>query len=164
MQISLNLKKSFLGFLSVHLLRQHVDSLGLTSADDKLQAIAQIEFPATLAKLEYFLSLTGWLCQYIPFYAALAEPLQNRKTALLCKSPVSGQACCNYLLSVKVLDPTSLETAAFQELKSIFRSSTFLIHYNHTCTTYINVDSSQKFRMRAMIYHVKKGIDLQPRQ
>jgi hypothetical protein len=57
-----------------------------------------------------------------------------------------------------------LETAAFQELKSAFRSSTFLIHHDCTRTIYINVDSSQEFRIGAMIYHVKKGIDLQPRQ
>jgi hypothetical protein len=90
--------------------------------------------------------------------------LQNCKTALLYKSSVSGQAHYNYSLSTKVLDLTSLKTAAFQELKRAFRSLTFLIHYNHTCTIYIDIDSSQEFRMRAMIYHIKKGIDLQPGQ
>ena len=51
--------KSFLGFPSVVLLGQRVDSLGISTAEDKIKAITALRFPATLRDLEIFLGLTG---------------------------------------------------------------------------------------------------------
>jgi len=57
--ISIKPSKAFLGYPSVRLLGQHVDSLGLATADEKLQAISQLKFPKTLKELETYLSLIG---------------------------------------------------------------------------------------------------------
>jgi hypothetical protein len=46
--ISINPLKAFIGFPSIRLLGQHVDSLGLSTAAEKLEAIASLEFPKTL--------------------------------------------------------------------------------------------------------------------
>jgi hypothetical protein len=46
--ISINPSKAFVGFPSIRLLGQHVDSLGLSTATEKLEAIANLEFPKTL--------------------------------------------------------------------------------------------------------------------
>ena len=48
MNIHLSLKKSFLGYLSVYLLGQKVDALGLATAEDKLAVITNLAFPKTL--------------------------------------------------------------------------------------------------------------------
>lgn len=162
MRICLKPSKSFIGFPSVRLLGQHVDSFGLTSADDKLAAIANLEFPATLAKLEYLLGLTGWLRQYVHYYSAIIEPLQNIKTVLLKNSPVSGQKRRHYVMTTKILDPTPLELASFKELKAAFAKPTFLAHHDPKRDMYIDVDASQEFGIGVMAYHVKEGITLKP--
>ena len=80
--VSLAPTKSFLGYPSVMLLGQRVDSLGMTTAEEKIQAITALKFPRTLRELETFLGLTGWLRSSIPRYAQRAQPLQDRKTRL----------------------------------------------------------------------------------
>jgi hypothetical protein len=39
-------------------------------------------FPNTLAQLEYFLGLTGYYRQFVPFYALRAAPLRKLATEL----------------------------------------------------------------------------------
>lgn len=70
--ICLSPKKSFLAYQSVQLLRQRVDAFGLASDTEKLAAIAKLAFPQTLRQLEHYLGLTGYLRQYIPYYAKVA--------------------------------------------------------------------------------------------
>lgn len=67
--ISIQPTKLFLNYPDVGLLGQRVDSLGLTTAKDKLQAIKLLTYPDTLGALEYYLGLTGYLRFYIHFYA-----------------------------------------------------------------------------------------------
>jgi len=88
--ISIKPTKAFLGYPSVQLLGQHINSLGLATTEEKLKAIAWIKFPKTLKDLETYLGLTGWLRQYVPFYAAVAAPLQERKMLLLKNGPTTG--------------------------------------------------------------------------
>lgn len=57
--ISISPKKFFLGYSFVQLLKQKVDSLGLWTAEDKLQIIFKLTFPETLSKLETYLEMIG---------------------------------------------------------------------------------------------------------
>ena len=82
--------KSFLGFPSVNLLGQRVDSLGMSTSEEKIKAITSLRFPASLRDLEIFLGLTGWLRNSIPRYAQRAQPLQERKTTLTQAMLVTG--------------------------------------------------------------------------
>ena len=61
MNVYLSPKKSFLEYSSVHLLRQKVDALGLAIAEEKLAAISQLNFLRSLAQLERYLGMTGYL-------------------------------------------------------------------------------------------------------
>ena len=81
-QIILSLKMSFLGYPLVHLLGQHVNALGMATAEAKLAAIAQLDFSQLLKNLEMYLRLTGYLKQYIPYYAQVTKPLQEHKKHL----------------------------------------------------------------------------------
>ena len=65
---SLSPTKSFLGFPFVMLLGQRVDSLGISTAEEKIKAITSLRFPSSLRKLEIFLGLTSWLRNSIPRY------------------------------------------------------------------------------------------------
>ena len=58
-RISIKPTKAFIGYSSVWLLGQHVDSLGLATPEEKLEAIARIKFPKTFKDLETYLGLTG---------------------------------------------------------------------------------------------------------
>jgi len=57
--ISINPTKAFIGYPSIQLLGQKVDSLGLSTAEDKLRAITALSFPITLSQLEIYLGFTG---------------------------------------------------------------------------------------------------------
>ena len=57
--ISISPTKTYLGYPDVNLLGQRVESLGLTSPEDKLRAISNLRYPTTLGALEHYLGLTG---------------------------------------------------------------------------------------------------------
>lgn len=81
--ISIKPIKSYLNYPDVALLGQRVNSLGLTTLEEKLKAIRLLTYPDTLGAIEYYLGLTGYLRSYIYFYTQLAAPLQALKTSLL---------------------------------------------------------------------------------
>lgn len=85
--ISIKPTKAFLGYPTVQLLGQKVTSFGLSTSEDKLKAISKLKFPLNL---ETYLGLAGWLRDYIPYYAGIVKPLQDRKTELLSQAPKSG--------------------------------------------------------------------------
>ena len=74
-RITLSPNKSFLGYPTVTLLRQQVDSLGLSISEEKIKAIQALQFPKTLRDLEIYLGMMGWLRSSIRNYAQLAKPL-----------------------------------------------------------------------------------------
>ena len=49
--------------------------------------ILKLRLPYTLKDLEHYLGLTRWLRGFVELYAQEAEPLTQRKTALLRQSP-----------------------------------------------------------------------------
>lgn len=83
--------KFFFNYPNVGLLGQPVNLLSLTISKEKLKAINPLTYPKTLDVLKYYLGLTGYLCNYIHFYAQLATSFQVLKTFLLQDAPVSGQ-------------------------------------------------------------------------
>lgn len=57
--ILINPKKVFIGYPSVKLLGQKVDSFGLTTDEEKLIVIIKLVFPKNLSLLETYLGMTG---------------------------------------------------------------------------------------------------------
>ena len=104
--ISIKPTKSFFNNPDVGLLGQRVNSLDFTTLEEKLQAIKHLIYPKTLGALEYYLGLTGYLRNYIHFYAQLTAPLQALKTSLLCDAPVSKQQRRAYASKTKLWPPT----------------------------------------------------------
>ena len=152
--ISVNPSKAFLGYPSVQLLGQKVDSLGLWTAEDKLKAISKLAFPETLSKLETYLGMTGWLRDYVANYAIIAKPLQDRKTMMLVNSPRSGQERKNYAFRSMIKEPTGAELAAFRSLQKALSTPSFLRHFDEKATLYVDLDAS-RFGFGAMVYQIK---------
>ena len=152
--ISINPTKAFLGYPSVQLLGQKVDSFGLYTAEDKLKAISRIQFPSTLSQLEIYLGLTGWLRNYVPHYAAITKPLQDRKTELLAPGPKGGPDRKNFAVRTRIGPPTRVEEESFRTLQQALSKPTFLAHFDSKETLYIDLDASKRFGFGAMAYHV----------
>ena len=84
--MTLSPTKCFVGYHSVQLLGHHVDRFGLSTLEQKVEAISKLQFPANLRELEFFLGLTGWYRHFVARYPALVDPLQKLKTQLLKKA------------------------------------------------------------------------------
>ena len=158
-RVSLSPTKSFIGYPSVTLLGQRVDGLGMSTSQEKIQAITALKFPETLRDLEIFLGLTGWLRSSIPCYAQLANPLQARKTLLTKGLGTGAKGPARKRTATKVLfyAPTDAEVDAFQRLQEAFRSPTFLAHYDAARHLFVDLDASKSFGFAAMIYHLKQN-------
>lgn len=105
--------KSFLNYPNVGLLGQQVNTLGLITLEEKLRTIKHLIHSKTLGALEYYLGLTGYLRNYIHFYAQLAAPLQALKTSFLHNAPVSSQQQQAYALKTRLGPPTLQEHTSF---------------------------------------------------
>lgn len=89
--ISIKPIKTYLNYPNISLLGQRVNSLSLTMVEEKLKVIQLLCYPNMLSVLEYYLSLTNYLCSYIYLYAQFAEPLQLLNTAFLKDVPVAKE-------------------------------------------------------------------------
>ena len=152
--ISINPKKAFIGYPSVTLLGQRVDSLGLATSEEKLQAIQRLSFPQSLTLLETYLGMTGWLRNFIPNHAELARLLQLRKTALLEKAPKAGQPRQQYARTTRLSDPTKEELASFEAIQKTFTRASFLYHFDEKIALFIDLDASKQNGFGAMVYQL----------
>jgi RNase H-like domain found in reverse transcriptase/Reverse transcriptase (RNA-dependent DNA polymerase)/Integrase zinc binding domain len=153
--ISLNPAKSFIGFPSIQLLGQRVDSLGLSTLEGKLKAIVNLEFPRTLRQLETYLGMTGALRQYIEGYSWKIEPLQQRKTLLLKNSPTKGPPRKRFADRTVLQTPSPKELDAFNQIRTELSATKFLYHHDPSKQLYADMDSSKERGHGAMIYHIK---------
>jgi hypothetical protein len=87
----LNPAKAFIRFPSVKLLEQNVTSLSISAPTEHLEALAKLKFLETLADLSTYLGITGFLQNYIPYYAAKAQPLHDQKIYLVNLGPAKGR-------------------------------------------------------------------------
>ena len=114
--ITLKGSKSFLGYLSTTLLGQKINGFGLSMAIEKLAAITALEFPHILKDFKLYLELTRWLQNYIPYYAQISQPLQQRKTMMLKASPQKEKPRKGYTKKAIIDGPTKKEKVAFKTL------------------------------------------------
>ncbi|KAJ5232494.1 hypothetical protein N7468_005450 [Penicillium chermesinum] len=157
--IHLEPKKAFIGFPSITLLGQQVDSLGMTTKADKLQAITSLQFPRTLKQLETYLGLTGAYRHYIAKYASKAEPLQKRKTLLLKDAPSKGAARRNLSMRTILDEPSKEELEAFATLQAEFTKAPWLAHHDPHRRLYADLDASKEQGHGVVLFHIKAEYD-----
>ena len=142
-RIILQPTKSFLVYLSVRLFKQRVNALGMATAKAKLAATTQLAFPCLLKDLEAYLGLTGYLRQYIPYYAQVARLFQEHKTLLNCSMDVGGNARQKVVARTYIITPTNRELNAFNHLQHFFLQPSILLHFNLSCQLYIDLNASK---------------------
>ena len=73
--ISINLKKSYIRYPIVELLRYYIDVLKIYSIEDWMQSFYKLEFPFILKTLKIYLKTTSFLRFMIPYYIQIADLL-----------------------------------------------------------------------------------------
>ena len=154
-RIILQPTKSFLEYPSVHLYGEKIDAFGMATAEAKLAPIMQLRFSRSLKDLEAYLGLTGYHRQYIPYYAQVARPLQERKTLLNCSVNIGGNALQKVVARMYITTPTDRELNAFHHLQQLFSQPSILLYYNPSCQLYIDFDAAKAFGLGAIVYHSK---------
>lgn len=101
--------------------------------------------------------MTGYLRNYVPWYAYVSKPLQDRKTELLKRGPVKGAARKMFAAREAFAYPTGAERAAFTALQKALSSPTVLVHFNILRALFIDLDSSKERGFGAIAYHVKQS-------
>jgi hypothetical protein len=152
--IALNPHKCFLGYPSTTILGRHVDSLGLSTSRERVEAIAKIAFPQTAQQLERYLGLANWLRDKVPRYAQMVEPLQRRKTELLKRAPTKGKPRKTFAAKEAFAYPTGGERAAFDNLQTALCSDRILTIFDPSRQLLIDFDASKEQGIGAMAYHI----------
>jgi hypothetical protein len=73
--ITLSPDKCHLFYSSILLLGHKVSRLGLSTHEEKVKAIQELERPSRLSELQVFLGMVVYFSAFIPFYASIASPL-----------------------------------------------------------------------------------------
>ena len=155
LNIALKPSKTYLGYPTISLLGQRVDRFGLSTAQEKLAAILRLRFPKTLKDLETYLGMTGWLRDYVPFYAQKADALRKCKTMLLKASPSNqGRTRKDFSRRTPIHDATDAEWDSYNQLQGSFSRLSWLIHQDPNRVLYADVDGSRK-GFGVIVYHLK---------
>lgn len=75
--ICLDPKKARIGFPNLTVLGKEIDSLGMTTKEEKLEAILTLEFPRTCKQLETYLGMTSEFRHCIEHYAPQEGPVEG---------------------------------------------------------------------------------------
>jgi len=104
--------------------------------------------------LEYFLSLTEYYRQFVPFYAVRAAPLRQLATELTKGIRKENQKRAVKAETVKVPLPTEKQMESFNQLKDALSSEQFLIHDDSHVPLMMAIDASYEFGYGVTLYQV----------
>jgi hypothetical protein len=100
--VTLQISKCHFGYASIAALGHKVSRLGLTTAEQKIEAITQLDYPTTLSSLESGLGLFSFYRQYCLGYSYIVEPLEALKTRLLRGAPIKGKKRANHCSKTQI--------------------------------------------------------------
>ena len=152
--LALNPKKCFIGFTRIQLLGHVVDRFGIYTLEAKTAAIREMAFPTNLAELEYFLGLTGFYRQFVPYYAVRAGPLRQLAKELTKTIRKPDQRRAAKADTVPIPSPTAEQLESFQQLKDALSSEQFLVHDDAHVPLIMAVDASYEFGFGVTVYQV----------
>lgn len=112
--ISLSLKKCHFAYRSVKMLGHHVSRLGVSTAEDKVAAVANMRFPRTLRSLEAGVQFFSYYRRFVERFAAIADPLNRLKTLLFRPGPTKGRKRQNF--ATRVLLEESIDDTEWNKL------------------------------------------------
>ena len=157
--ISIKSKKIFIDYFTVHLLKQKMNFLELTTTEKKLKTISRLSYSKTLQSLKIYLKLIEWLRDYVFMYVDVAKSFQKLKIELLRNASVTNNVKKIFSRIIRMKNFISRKLASFQIFQTLLSKSFYLIHVDSTRRIYIDLNVSKKFDLNVMMYHVKKSIN-----
>ena len=71
--VTLSIAKCHFGYPSIKALGHHVSRLGLSTVEEKTEAIQNLDYPGCLRDLETGLGFFGYYRKFVPYYSAIAH-------------------------------------------------------------------------------------------
>ncbi len=163
LNITLKTKKTYLEYFNISLLKQKVNSLKFTIAENKLKTIVKLSFSKILKDLKKYLEVIDWLRNYVTYYAQKSKSLQKRKTNLLKEESIKKKSRKFFSVKILIENPSTVELKTYNQLQSNFSRARWLTHYNRIRQLYVDVDVFKK-EFEVIMYHLKKDVDEKFRQ
>lgn len=143
LKFGLNARKCHVGYAEAKLLGHLVDRFGLSTLEERNEAMRMLSFPKTLGELETLLGMFGYYRHFVPNYSQHIDPLQKLKTRLLRGSPRSGRERKVFASKIKLDPPTQDENNAFETIKTCLSNKQTLRHFDPEHELLIYVDASK---------------------
>ena len=149
--LTLSEKKCHFGYTDVRLLGHKVSRLGLSTQEEKVEAITKLEFPKTVGEARVTLGEFGYHRSFIDEYAILAEPLTSglalteeeklsfRKTGCLPEPKTLSNK-----MAKRPFQATTVRLAAFDALKIALSNAPVLIYPDYSKPFLLYVDACRK--------------------
>jgi hypothetical protein len=137
--VALNSKKVFLKYSFIILLRQIIDALDLTIAEEKLVAIVNLTFSLTLKKLKVYLNLIDYLRVYVSWYAQVFLSLQERKILLLKDDLVKNKSRRTFAKRILLKQFIEAKQRIYEHLQHVFSDKKFLHHVSNARKLFVDV-------------------------
>ena len=155
LRITFNLKKTFLNYSSITLLKQKIDVFDLSTIEKRIVVIKVIRFSKNFKVLKIYLSLTNYQRKKLVWYAQKTDVLQKEKTRLFKdSSTIESQKRQTYSRTTSIKD-SSILRKSFYQLQRALTISNFLVHYDNTRRLYASIDVFKERDYDVEIYHVK---------
>ncbi|KAM4067500.1 reverse transcriptase (RNA-dependent DNA polymerase) [Hirsutella rhossiliensis] len=168
--LTMSPKKSWIGYPSVQLLGFRVDAFGMSTTEHRLAAFAKLEFPDQLSVLESYIGATGYIRHLLPYYGALIEPLQRRKTQLLAQGREIGKIQQGNINKRRAFarntkfEPSEKERLAFEAIQKEVASGRMIHHMDPSRQLFCQVDGSLQRGFACTYFHLKEGYEWKPGQ
>jgi hypothetical protein len=155
MVVTMAPEKAFVGYPSAKLLGQRVDAFGISSTDERIEALRNIVFPRHARDMERYVGAINFLNDRTPYLAQIDEPLTTLKTELLRHTPKKrGRERAKMAASIPIPADGPIREA-FENIQSSWNSVFKRTHQDLGRPLYIDVDSSKELGMALMADHVK---------
>ena len=157
--ISVKSKKIFIDYFTIHLLKQKMNSLELTTIEKKLKTIFRLSYFKILQILKIYLKLIEWLRDYVSMYVDVAKSFQKLKIELFRNVSMTNNVKKIFFRIIRIKNFISRKFASFQTLQTLLSKFFYLIHVDSTRRIYIDLNVNKKFDLSVMMYHVKKFVN-----
>jgi len=145
--VSLSISKCHFGYPSITALGHHVSRLGLSTVQEKTEAIRDLDYPQSLRQLETGLGFLGYYRKFVEYYAAIAEPLMQLKTAGFKAAPPKGKWRQAHVEHVRYIDSLAFTDeckAAWDTLKDKLCTAPTLMHLDFSKGFILYCDGSKE--------------------
>ena len=155
--LTLKPEKCLVGFHSIKMLGKIVDKYGMTTMEDRVEAITSQMWPKTLDALETFLAQCGYLSDQLPYFTQVIKLLRRLKTKLFRGAPSSLKRASRkqFARNICLDQPTPVQAKAFDLVKDMIKQWISKTHIDYSKPIIMYVDASRKWGYGIALYQLE---------